>query len=39
VYDLIEEDGRHTGHADMLREAVDGRVDEDLPGRRHPVAG
>jgi Protein of unknown function (DUF664) len=33
--DLIEEYGRHTGHADLLREAVDGRVGEDPPpGRR-----
>jgi hypothetical protein len=29
--DLIEEYGRHTGHADLLREAVDGRVGEDPP--------
>ena len=29
--DLIEEYGRHTGHADMLREAVDGLVGEDPP--------
>ncbi len=29
--DLMEEYGRHTGHADMLREAVDGRVGEDPP--------
>jgi Protein of unknown function (DUF664) len=27
--DLIEEYGRHTGHADLLREAVDGLVGED----------
>jgi Protein of unknown function (DUF664) len=27
--DLIEEYGRHTGHADLIREAVDGRVGED----------
>ena len=26
--DLVEEYGRHTGHADLLREAVDGRVGE-----------
>lgn len=26
--DLIEEYGRHTGHADLLREAVDGRLGE-----------
>jgi hypothetical protein len=31
VLDLIEEYGRHTGHADLLREAVDGRVGEDPP--------
>jgi hypothetical protein len=29
--DLIEEYGRHTGHADLLREAVDGLVGEDPP--------
>lgn len=31
LYDLLEEYGRHTGHADLLREAVDGRVGEDPP--------
>lgn len=31
LFDLIEEYGRHTGHADMLREAIDGRVGEDPP--------
>lgn len=31
VFDLVEEYGRHTGHADLLREAVDGRVGEDPP--------
>jgi hypothetical protein len=31
VCDTIEEYGRHTGHADLLREAVDGRVGEDPP--------
>ena len=36
LVDMIEEDGRHTGHADLLREAVDGRVGEDPPGRPHP---
>jgi hypothetical protein len=35
--DLIEEYGRHTGHADLLREAVDGRVGEDPPARWHPI--
>ena len=36
--DLIEEYGRHTGHADMLREAVDGRVGEDPPPGWRPVS-
>lgn len=31
VCDLLEEYGRHTGHADLLREAVDGRTGEDPP--------
>jgi len=31
VCDLVEEYGRHTGQADLLREAVDGRVGEDPP--------
>jgi hypothetical protein len=31
VCDMIEEYGRHTGQADLLREAVDGRVGEDPP--------
>lgn len=31
VCDLVEEYARHTGHADLLREAVDGRVGEDPP--------
>ena len=29
--DLIEEYGRHTGHADLLRESVDGLTGEDPP--------
>lgn len=29
--DLIEEYARHTGHADLLRESVDGLVGEDPP--------
>ena len=29
LIDLIEEYSRHTGHADLLREAVDGRTGED----------
>lgn len=39
VCDLIEEYGRHTGHADLLREAVDGRTGEDPPARWQPRAG
>ncbi len=35
VCDLIEEYGRHTGHADLLREAVDGLVGEDPPDGWH----
>ena len=37
VCDLIEEYSRHTGHADILREAVDGRVGEDPPRDWQPV--
>jgi Protein of unknown function (DUF664) len=38
LFDLIEEYGRHTGQADLLREAVDGRVGEDPPaGWQSPV--
>jgi hypothetical protein len=37
VFDLVEEYGRHTGHADLLREAVDGRVGEDPPDDWRPV--
>ncbi|MFI2711317.1 DinB family protein [Micromonospora sp. NPDC018662] len=31
ILDMIEEYARHTGHADLLREAVDGRVGEGAP--------
>lgn len=31
LLDLLEEYGRHTGHADLLRESFDGRVGEDPP--------
>ena len=34
--DLIEEYGRHTGHADLIREAVDGLVGEDPPAGWEP---
>ncbi|KAE8763136.1 DUF664 domain-containing protein [Georgenia thermotolerans] len=37
--DLLEEYGRHTGHADLIREAVDGRVGEDPPEEWRPVSG
>ncbi|MGW2641409.1 mycothiol transferase [Streptomyces sp. NPDC001348] len=29
--DMIEEYPRHLGHADLIRESVDGRVGEDPP--------
>ena len=38
VVDLIEEYGRHTGHADLIREAVDGRVGEDPPAGWRPAS-
>ena len=38
LFDLLEEYGRHTGHADLLREAVDGRVGEDPPRGWQPGA-
>jgi uncharacterized damage-inducible protein DinB len=31
LLDMVEEYARHTGHADVLREAVDGRVGEGAP--------
>ncbi|SOD73075.1 uncharacterized protein DUF664 [Jatrophihabitans sp. GAS493] len=31
IFDLVEEYGRHTGHADLLRESIDGLVGEDPP--------
>ncbi|MGY0232246.1 mycothiol transferase [Longispora urticae] len=37
LFDLIEEYGRHTGQADLLREAVDGRVGEDPPDGWQPT--
>jgi uncharacterized damage-inducible protein DinB len=39
LWDLIEEYGRHTGHADLLREAIDGRVGEDPPPGWRPRSG
>lgn len=31
LIDLIEEYARHTGHADLIRESIDGLVGEDAP--------
>jgi Protein of unknown function (DUF664) len=39
LFDLVEEYGRHTGHADLIREAVDGRVGEDPPENWRPQSG
>jgi hypothetical protein len=36
LYDLLEEYARHTGHVDLVREAVDGRVGEDPPSDWRP---
>ena len=36
LFDLLEEYGRHAGHADLLREAVDGVVGEDPPDGWRP---
>lgn len=38
LVDFIEAYGRHTGPADLLREAIDGRVGEDPPGPASPFA-
>lgn len=37
LFDKLEEYARHTGHADLLREAVDGRVGEDPPENWRPT--
>ena len=37
LVDMIEEYGRHTGHADLIRESIDGRVGEDPPGPAVPL--
>jgi hypothetical protein len=31
LIDMIEENARHVGHADLIRDSVDGLVGEDLP--------
>lgn len=35
LVDMIEEYARHVGHADLIRESVDGLVGEDPPGDHH----
>ncbi|KUL35274.1 mycothiol transferase [Actinoplanes awajinensis] len=37
LFDLLEEYARHTGHADLIRESVDGRTGEDPPAGWHPT--
>ncbi|GAA1745050.1 DUF664 domain-containing protein [Luedemannella helvata] len=39
ICDMLEEYGRHTGHADLIREAVDGRTGEDPPAGWRPRKG
>jgi uncharacterized protein DUF664 len=39
VVDLIEEYARHVGHADLIRESVDGLIGEDPPGGSVPYPG
>ena len=36
LIDLIEEYARHVGHADLIRESVDGLVGEDPTGNPYP---
>jgi len=36
LVDIIEEYARHVGHADLIRETIDGRVGEDPPGAVYP---
>ncbi len=35
LIDMIEEYARHVGHADLIRESVDGLVGEDPPSDHH----
>ena len=39
LIDLIEEYARHVGHADLIRESVDGLTGEDPPGGSRPYPG
>lgn len=36
LIDLIEEYARHVGHADLIREVIDGRVGEGPPDGFRP---
>jgi len=36
LVDIIEEYARHVGHADLIRETIDGRVGEDPPEAVYP---
>lgn len=36
LMDIIEEYARHSGHADLIRESIDGVVGEDPPGPVYP---
>ena len=36
LVDVIEEYARHVGHADLIRETLDGLVGEDPPGQCYP---
>jgi hypothetical protein len=36
LVDIIEEYARHVGHADLIRETIDGLVGEDPPGAVYP---
>jgi hypothetical protein len=37
LIDLIEEYARHVGHADLIRESVDGLIGEDPPPTSPPT--
>jgi len=39
LFDLVQEYARHAGHADLIREVVDGRVGEDPPDGWLPKTG
>lgn len=36
LVDMIEEYARHVGHADLIRESIDGLTGEDPPGEPYP---